>query len=641
MTTSTWAVGTPFNLSGVIFNGGTVTKEDGTAIDVDATGTAAPPSNEIVVGTPAQPYSSTGGIQSGDNVADALQKLDELLVASIPVPVIILSSDISGTTLTLADGSLDSIVLYQATHANTTTVRSNVTDKLIVNLAETTAVEEVGGQVLTLKYKIAGVQANRGSITLTTGAGNDLVTNDMLTISYDADPNPGSATLTGIGFKAKGTQPAGNLAVSTSTGDVYGYELQYNATTTSVEFYVDSVAADVLVNPPAVTAIDFISSVGSTYTYSSGIPNFASPSQIKLGMKCQYIIGSFYNSARVVSVGFDLDDTTADLDDGAISSLERVMASTVAEAAATPKKFHKDRSLPSGEIANDYANLSTIEGNMQILAGKYSENVMPQAICYTSRGDVSAVYTQTALPALGKKLRIDTVSVNESLKRVVSGVAQFPTFNTTALPPVGTFGAAFDSELTLISGTHLGELQMSNNVFHYPFANDYTNDFMAMTNPIPSPGAPDYSNIASLATTNIGTDSNIRWFTSFPDAEYTLNEEDVMYITINDPVNFGTVPIVPNFHMQICVVTAGSPSSPPWFDANSAYDMNPDTLVANGDACLDASVSTATVRKITFGNSPFTGTAYVRIGLPSNEALKKSFSGITVTTTAPTGFDNC
>jgi hypothetical protein len=65
-----------------------------------------------------------------------------------------------------------------------------------------------------------------------------------------------------------------------------------------------------------------------------------------------------------------------------------------------------------------------------------------------------------------------------------------------------------------------------------------------------------------------------------------------------------------------------------WVDGASAYDgiSNPTN---NGDAALDAGASSATSKRITFGSLPKTGTAYIRVGIPSGS--NRTFTGLTIT----------
>jgi hypothetical protein len=629
MTTSTWAVN-PFNLSGVVISAGTVTKTDGTSIDTNAGGTTAPPSNEITVGDPTAPYSGTIGIQPGDSVANALQKLDVILAANVPIPIVTLASGLSTVTMTLEDLTPTSIQLYSAIPAGGTVAFSNVTNnKTNVNLAETPSILEDPG-VLTLKFTAAGVTTDYGSVTLIAGASNNITISTNLSVTFDGDPNPGFPNLTDIAFKAKATQPIPTLTANNSLP--YAYQLQLvptvNPTTTTppLSFYVD----DVNVNQaPEVTDIDFITAVGTTYNYISGVPVFASTSQIRLQILCKNVIGSstggFYNASKVIIVGYDLDDTTTVLDDGSISSVERVLSTSIAAGTtASPLVFQMTKGLPSSQKSNYLTAVSTITADMTVLANKYTENSHPQARAYNSLGTSSALFVHSTSTY---KLRIDTVSTGESTKRVVSGNALYPTFNNSVTPPVGTYGATFSGSTSLVA---LGnaELQMINNLFRYPPDVNYSTGYVGMPGP-PSPASPNYSTVSSF---NTNVTNNVRWFTSLP---FAIVDEDVLYVTINGAVNFGTTPVITDIFMQISV-TPGV-----WFDANSPYNFNPSTLVSNGNACLDAAVSSATIRKITLGRTTFTGNAYVRIGVPNNEALKKQFSGVSMSTTAPVGFSDC
>lgn len=624
-----------FIISGLVLQDATITKTDGTQIDVNSTGTGTTSSNQITVGDPTEAFSSQSGISAGDSVADALQKIDELLVANLPIPLISIQSSMVSLVMTLEDSTFSAIQLYSAIPAGGTVPVTNVTDKQIVHLAETPPVLEDPG-TLTLKFTNAGVTNNFGTVTLVAGASNNLLTNGNLQVTFDGDPNPDYPSQTDIAFRAKATCPAAPLPFNSSQAYAYTLELDPsgpNPTTSTppVTFYVDDVSA----NPtPVVDDINFVNSVGTSYQHVSGVPCFLAGSQITVELKVHNIMGNlgigFYNSNKVITVGYDLDDSAANLDDGSIPSLERVMSSSIASGTtASPLTFRVSRGLPTSQKDNTLTTISTMTTDMTILPGKFVEDSHPQAFAFNSRSNSSAMFTHT-IGVGDKKLRIDTVSTGESTKRVFSGNALYPTFNNAAvpaagLPPIGTYGATFDSTTSLALPNN-AELQMSNNLFHYPNAFNYLSDYVTMSGP-PVPGPPDYSGIAALVT---GVANNTRWFTSMP---YAITSEDVLYVQINGAVNFGTSVIVPQCYMQVSVVPGI------WFDANSAYDMSPAALTANGHACLDAAVSTSTVRKITLGTTQFTGNAYFRIGFPNNETLKKKFSGVTISTVAPVGFD--
>jgi len=241
--------------------------------------------------------------------------------------------------------------------------------------------------------------------------------------------------------------------------------------------------------------------------------------------------------------------------------------------------------LPTGADRNEGSNPLFMTTAIVSMSG-YTEDASVSCIAQNSAGEQVSSNTISNVP--GAKIRIDSVSLLPSTSeflnegdRLESGMTDFAYTGTTFDPTIS------------IAGTR--ELQVINGVYQYPPLVDYTNNI---------PPGPDYSGLTGFryVTYNLGT----------------ITDEDFVYITIKNPVNFptGANLIIPNFVLLVRVV--GSTS---YIDGNAYYPGvgNP---TADGDPALVYDESTVIKRRITFGQATYSGQLIVKMGIAQTETLQ-------------------
>jgi hypothetical protein len=219
--------------------------------------------------------------------------------------------------------------------------------------------------------------------------------------------------------------------------------------------------------------------------------------------------------------------------------------------------------------------------SVNVLTGKYIENIIMTCRAYNSIGQTSSNTGTIATTQAGRTMRIDTIS-NESA-RVTSGTGLYPA--TTS-----GYGIAYDSTQLLNINS---ELQMLGGEYRYP-------DFTYTTNyPI---AGPNYST-----------------FTGWRYVTFQLNVSSIQNVTVNflgsnlaSIVNMDGITLDPT-KFSLHVRVDGSIPSNGWIDGNTAYpgSGNPNN---NNDPALAIAASTVTSKVVTFGSTVKTGTCYVRIG---------------------------
>jgi len=237
-------------------------------------------------------------------------------------------------------------------------------------------------------------------------------------------------------------------------------------------------------------------------------------------------------------------------------------------------------------IPTVYGETGTTTGvSTPVLTGKFSDTNFSFSVVgrnsLNNQGDTTTFTTGTT--------RVDTVSVETTRK--VSGSGQFPSTG---------YGGTFVSTQSLKS-VYTEELQLKNGIYQIPNGN-YT--FYS--------GGPDYS-------TGMGVLN--RWVTFNMGS---VSSKVTFDFTIGGAVNFGATTITSGllFYVKAEGVTG-------WVDGNASYAGTGSPIIDGTSAMVFAN-STATVKRVTFGATPRTGTIYVRIGFPYNS--NKTFTGLSMTT---------
>ena len=279
-----------------------------------------------------------------------------------------------------------------------------------------------------------------------------------------------------------------------------------------------------------------------------------------------------------------------------------------ADATEQFKRVDNGVSWSSGQAFTTTASLSI--NNNRFHSGS-------QKVVYEEYKSTSTNGTSDDGQAITQNFNIDSKVEDETnpsngvqtTYRSGSGTGRFPTFafDSTGNASAQTFGGVFNTTASLKTEFH-DELQFSNQYFHWPSAQNYSNFI---------PPGPDYTGIAG------GGYNNVRWAT-FNLGTFGTVENPVSNITIRlqDCNGFDNADVQTSdqFEMYLKVMSGSSHTElTKWIDCNATYDSGNPGSATDGDAGVTAYVNSAGTngefdRTITFGGLARTGTAYVRIG---------------------------
>lgn len=240
---------------------------------------------------------------------------------------------------------------------------------------------------------------------------------------------------------------------------------------------------------------------------------------------------------------------------------------------------------PPGAPPSEGANVDYSSEEVTVSGDTYSEDVALAFVGYNSKAVAGTSNPQTT------SARKDEVS--DETGRMKAGEGNYPSSG---------YGTSYDSTVVLDDAAYDEELQLLNGLYQWP-TGDYSSN-------LPDAG-PDYSGLSGSGTRRcipIG-------------GKTTISNATSLTFTIQGAVGFSSI-VESDFILQVKVdgVTG-------WLDANAAYP-GAGAPSSDGDACLDIGNSTSTVKRITFGPTPRSGTVYIRIGLV--DADSKKFSGILI-----------
>jgi hypothetical protein len=273
-----------------------------------------------------------------------------------------------------------------------------------------------------------------------------------------------------------------------------------------------------------------------------------------------------------------------------------------------------------GSSSIPFANQGTwsVSGiTVSVLAGMYATNSTLSVGLYSALNATAATVSFGGISAngqSGKFMYIDTngseISPTGSVYRVYSGTYSYPSF-TSSSTYSQFFGPTYTTTQQQVSLSTTGneELQYQNGVYQYPSGN-WTNNY-------PTAG-PDYTSVP-VGSFVSGTNS-YRWVT-FNVGNISSSNGFTLGITGSGITNTGNAnPITNSFKMFVTIVTSGGTQSVGWLDANAIWSSG--TILNNGDPCVSAATSTLPyTRSITLGTPVYTGTVYVRVGIPSGSSI--------------------
>ena len=529
------------------------------------------------IGTPSDgifgpsPDGGPSGLLPTDTTADGFDKVDTILALLAPAK----PQPLSAVTIAL-DDTLYSAYAADGTVAPSllTSVENNASNApSISNIGSALSVPGFGdastGNLIAQADTGAGLSAV-GTIALTTG--DDTGTNGSLVIVSDDDHYAGIQGK--AGFYTSIIANINTNAVTTftpSSGSQYSMRLTHSVSgnTNTVSFYQDNAHT---LGTPSISANPTISNPVTT-SVVSGVNVLSTGDTFDVSYVTNNVVGLFFHQTWIAQV------SAGEITDVAFNPVSAGVAIT---AGVSPSRVE----------------------TVTVVAGQFNASTICGVVCRQSDGTTSAnVNTTTA------NVRVDSASlaattgtfINEGntgdIRRRVSGVGQFPAWVDTA------FNAS-----TLLTTNE--ELQLEGGAYKYPPAVNYTTHI---------PAGPDYSTIAA------GSYANMRWVTIRFAGVYAVTDASSVTLTFANTANFGTSVIVANFALYVRVDGASSTNG--WIDGNAAYSGvgNPTN---DGDAALDYSSSSATVKRITFGNQTRTGNVIVRVGIPAGD--NKTFTGITI-----------
>ena len=521
----------------------------------------------VIIGTPTDgayggSAGNVSGINAGDKTEDAFDKIETILGRLAPAKPANLSTrtlTTNATVFTAYSASGVTPVLYSNITLN---ARPTSSWTFVVATSGSSTTLSFDGDSGVLQAEVDGVVTLASQDTLTTSS--DAGTYGNLIINQDLDPYAGTFGQQGFwkGFIAS-VAPTASLPLGPHTA-----RLLHSTTgnTPIFTWYLDNAST------PSITTITG-SSTGGTTRYVSGVPTLATGETVIILVTGSNAISQFYNSTRIFSV---------------------IGNNSVASTA--------NATLPS--IPPVSASVASASITLTVLSNAFTSASTYTATIFNSAGtSAQSTWTPTA------PIRVDTIS-NESA-RCRSGIGWYPSINST----VSGAGAIWTASANL---TGSRELQMTNNLYHYPSSSNYGTNY-------PLPG-PDYRGLVAETTASFPNEA-VRWVTF----SGSVNAASNVSVVFNN-TNAAFVGTQTTGSMRLYVLVSGTSATNGWIDGATSYPGtgNPTN---NGDPALVFGSSTATTKVITFGSSVKTGTVFVRVGIPSSSLAgsTRSFSGVTIT----------
>lgn len=354
-----------------------------------------------------------------------------------------------------------------------------------------------------------------------------------------------------------------NLTSSESTSYNMGiaYESFYGTANQTINFYVESIGS-----APALNNIS-ISGLWSN-KYISGVPVLKENDIIRFTFDAENCVGLFYHKDHIVKILGPYVD-------------EKLLPQT--DSSCTD-------SLPFLNDGTQVVNFTDAEAI--VIADAFNDGL--------STGFNLSVHNAKGIGTIGKtdittsnyKIYIDDISQEVGV-RYTSGSGTYPTTG------YGNVYTLTEAQQSLYSNE---ELQMWGGIYRYP-QGDYTLSNM-IDGSSSNVSGPDYDGF-----------SGIRW------ATFNLGEiEDEKYVSfvIRSAENIGMdltngLTMTDGLYLQVRV--DGTNPTAGWVNANQAYDpLTVENPSNDGDGALDLGSSTATFRRVTFGQESKSGTLVVRIG---------------------------
>lgn len=350
------------------------------------------------------------------------------------------------------------------------------------------------------------------------------------------------------------------------------YDSSYGNTTAELDFYVEQISAAPLLNSVSVQGL-------WSSKYVSGVPVLFAGDLIRFSFDAANCVGYFYHKDHIV----------------------KILGPYVNEK-------NLPQTDPSCTTGLPFTSLSQVvnftDSESDIIAGSYSTSLTQtfDLSVHNAKGvGTTGIQNVTDVTTSLYKIFIDDISQEDSI-RYTSGIGTYPTTG------YGNLYTSLDSQTDLGTAGN-EELQLWCGSYQYPTA-DYTSADMIDIG-LANISGPDYSSLT-------GT----RWATFYLGS--ITNEKYVNFIIkgangiVLDLLNGTTA----SSNLSLYVKVDGASPTYGWIDANEAYNpISIENPTDNGDPALDLGSSTATVRRVTFGQQAKSGNVYVRIGFDQSVGI--------------------
>jgi hypothetical protein len=498
-------------------------------------------------------YGSTVFVSTGDAYTDAISTLDSVLALLAPAK----PSDLRNISLSIPSS-------YSAIQTKTGITQAVVTDDTTPSLSFTGGAFDATTGTLSAELIAdnAGVKAKSTttSIQFTATSDKDKLASDTnnnirLTITDDYDFHNGVVGKSGFWMAFLAKVDVLNALTAYPTEEHVVSMTHSKTGTSTLKLFVDNPAT------PSVTNGKVAIKTGTGSKRISGVPTLELGNVIKADFTVNNAIKTFYRPT--------------------IASASSTVTNTVSI-------------IESGIKTYDAAYNATAD--LTIATNQHTEDLSAALVGYNSKGVSATANVTIASTQVGKKMRVDTKSVES--KRRLSGDGELPTTG---------FGGVYDSTKNLAT-EYLHELQLIGGVYQYP-SGDYTTNF-----PI---SGPNYNGLTGY-----------RYATFMLDLTNSAGVQNIT-VAFTGTTGFNNK-VLADFKLQVRVVNDTTPAqgTAGWVDGNAAYGavINPN---ANNDPALVMISTTNTTKVVTFGQSTKKGICYVRIGMTNSSGYK--FSDVTIT----------
>lgn len=350
------------------------------------------------------------------------------------------------------------------------------------------------------------------------------------------------------------------------------YDSNYGNTTAELDFYVEQISTAPLLSSVSVQGL-------WSSKYVSGVPVLFAGDLVRFSFDAENCVGYFYHKDHIV----------------------KILGPYVNEKNLPQTDTSCTTSLPFTSLSQ---TVNFTDAESDIITGSYSTSLTQtfDLSVHNAKGTGTiGIQNVTNVTTPYYKIYIDDISTEASV-RYTSGIGTYPTTG------YGNLYTSLDSQTDLTTGGN-EELQLWCGTYQYP-TGDYTSSDMIDISLVNVSG-PDYSGLSGKrwATFNLGLIDNEKYI------NLIIKGATGVY---SDLLNGTTL----SNNISLYVRVDGSSPTNGWVDANEAFDpISIENPSNDGDPALDLGSSTATTRRVTFGQQAKSGYVYVRIGIDETSSV--------------------